>query len=542
MADKSAARRRGCGALVAVCAAIIPAAADAQDAPIDRIEAIERQIRGLQGELQQLKNELGEAKQQLRQSRSEAQRSKEELRQAREAAGRAQQDALRAATAESQATQAAARAQAAAAAPPATAAGSEGVKVSMPEGRPTIASADGRASLAIGGLVQFDMGGYFQHPNQNTQFPHLNDGVNLRRGRLYFVGKFDDFRVNITPDFGGSPDGAPTLFEANFNYIGFKPVTATVGYFHPFVSLSDATFPGNFLFLERPSIINIERSVAAGIQRASLGANAATEDYFASAYLTGPLFGAQRPTPLNGEQVGVIGRLATRPYHDEDWSFHTEFSGQMAFHPNVNANGTPGVSRTTLTFGDFPELRIDFNQLVDTGPLSARGASVYGGELAANWRNFLVQGEYYQIGVTQSKLPGVPSPRLGFNGGYVEGSWVVTGEPHPYDAERAAWGRPKVDHPFSLDDGGIGAWELAARYSTVSLDSNVFPGVAQSVTGGIYGGQQQIAALALSWYPNDWVRFMLQFQHTNVDKLNSAGKVQIGQHFETLAGRAQVAF
>jgi hypothetical protein len=38
----------------------------------------------------------------------------------------------------------------------------------MPEGRPTIATADGRASLAIGGFTQFDMGGYFQHVNQNT--------------------------------------------------------------------------------------------------------------------------------------------------------------------------------------------------------------------------------------------------------------------------------------------------------------------------------------------------------------------------------------
>jgi phosphate-selective porin OprO/OprP len=539
--DRAIMRRFARGALIASCAGILPLDAGAQNAPIDRIEAIERQIRGLQTDLQRLKNELGEAKQQLRQSRNEAQRAKEEALQAQAAAERARQDAVRAATAESRAAQAVAQAQAAAAAPQAAAA-SEGINLAMPGGRPTVSTSDGRASLAIGGLVQFDMGGYFQNPNPNTQFPKLNDGVNLRRGRLYFVGKFDDFTVNITPDFGGSPDGSPTLFEANVNYTGIKPVTATVGYFHPFVSLEDATFPGNLLFLERPSIINIERSVAAGIQRASLGAKASTEDYFASAYLTGPVFGAQKNTLLNGEQLGFIGRLAARPYHDEDWNLHAGFSGQAVFHPNVNANGTPGVSRTTLTFGDFPELRIDFNQLVDTGPLSARGASVYGGELGVNWRNFLVQGEYYQIGVTQSKLPGVPSPRLGFNGGYVEGSWVVTGEPHPYDAERAAWGRPKVDHPFSLGDGGIGAWELAARYSTVSLDSNVVPGVAQSVTGGMYGGQQQIAALALSWYPNDWVRFMLQFQHTNVDKLNSAGKVQIGQHFETLAGRAQVAF
>jgi phosphate-selective porin OprO/OprP len=306
--------------------------------------------------------------------------------------------------------------------------------------------------------------------------------------------------------------------------------------------LEDATFPGNDLFLERPSIINIERSVAAGIQRASLGANAATEDYFASAYLTGPLFGAQNPTLLNGEQVGFIGRLAARPYYDEDWNLHAGFSGQTAFHPNINASGIPGVSRATLDFGDQPELRIDLNKLVDTGPLSARGASAYGGELGVNWRNLLLQGEYYQIGVTQSKLPDVPAPRLGFNGGYVEGGWVLTGEPIPYDAVRAAWGRPEVDHPFSLADRGIGALELAARYSTVSLNSNVVPGVSQSVTGGVYGGQQQIAAIALSWYPNDWLRFMLQFQYVDVNKLNSAGKVQIGQRFETLAARAQATW
>jgi len=91
-------------------------------------------------------------------------------------------------------------------------------------------------------------------------------------------------------------------------------------------------------------------------------------------------------------------------------------------------------------------------------------------------------------------LPEVPAPRLGFNGGYVEGGWVLTGEPIPYNAERAAWARPALDHPLSIGNGGIGAWELAARYSTVSLDSNVVPGRSESATGGVFGGQQQIAA------------------------------------------------
>jgi phosphate-selective porin OprO/OprP len=119
---------------------------------------------------------------------------------------------------------------------------------------------------------------------------------------------------------------------------------------------------------------------------------------------------------------------------------------------------------------------------------------------------------------------------------------VLTGEAHPYNIERAAWGRPRPDHPFSLAEGGIGAWEIAARYSTVDLNSNVVPGVSQNVIGGIYGGKQQVGAVALDWYPNDWIRFMLQFQYVDVNKLNSAGKVQIGQKFETLALRTQATW
>src|ERR1700730_6263713 len=141
--DRAITRGLRGGALIALWAGILPLDATAQPAsPTDRIDAIERQIRNLQSDLQHLKNELGEAKQQLRQSRSEAQRAKEEALQAQQAAERARQDAVRAATAETHA-QAATQAEAAANPPPAAAAGSEGVKVSMPEGRPTIATADG---------------------------------------------------------------------------------------------------------------------------------------------------------------------------------------------------------------------------------------------------------------------------------------------------------------------------------------------------------------------------------------------------------------
>src|SRR5208282_1722443 len=311
-----------------------------------------------------------------------------------------------AATAQSQATQAATEAQAAAAAaPPAPAAPTEGIKVGFPGGRPTISSSDGRMSFAIGNQTQFDYGGYYQNPTPTTQFPHLNNGVNLRRERIFFVAKFDDFSLNVTPDLGGSPDGATTnqtLYEANLNFTGFKPFTATLGYFKPWFSLYDSQSSNDFLLMERPSVIEITRNVAAGDARATFPSIKASNDlslpwgsggsYFAALAFTGAPYGAQTSSLLNGEQLGMVGRLAGSPYYDEDWNFHLDASGEYVFHPNNNTSGIPGVSQTTLSFGDRPEDRAaDQNKLISTGNLSSSSASVIGGEVAGNWRNLLLQ-------------------------------------------------------------------------------------------------------------------------------------------------------
>src|SRR6516164_11853638 len=296
MRNISHGRVRSYGALVGVCAAIIPSAASAQDATASRIDAIEREIRSLTGELKQLKNELGAAKHQLQQSRGEVQRSKEEARQAREAAAQAQQDAAKAATAETQATQAAAQAKAAAAAPPAAqVAAAKGFEIGFPGGRPTLSSGDGRMSFAIGNQTQFDIGTYFQNHNANTQFPQLNSGVNLRRERIFFVARFDDFTLNVTPDFGGSPDGTTTnqgLYEANLNFTGFKPFTATLGYFKPWFSLYDSQSSNDFLLMERPSIIEISRNVAAGDARATFPSIKASNDGISLPWGSGSYFAA----------------------------------------------------------------------------------------------------------------------------------------------------------------------------------------------------------------------------------------------------------
>jgi phosphate-selective porin OprO/OprP len=378
-----------------------------------------------------------------------------------------------------QAAQSAQAAAAAAAAPRAAAApGLAGATLSMPGGRPTISSSDGRATFAIGNQTQFDMGGYFQNPSKTTQFPDLNGGTNLRRERIFFVGQYDDFVLRVTPDF---KDSSPTLYEANLNYLPIKPVIATVGYFKPFYTMYDSQSSNDFLLLERPTIIDISRNLAAGDSRASAGFKYANDRLFFSSYLTGATYG-QNSTSLNNEQLGYVGRLAGRPYYDKDWNVSVTFSGEDVAHPNLMKSGTPFVSQQTLTLQNQPELRIDQNNLISTGALSSASAYSYGGELGASWRNFLIQGGYYQIKLNQFLPPTQPSPILSFGGGYVEGGWVITGEPIRYSVGDAAFARPKVANPFSLG-GGLGTWELGARYSVMNLNSNVVDGTPQSVTG-----------------------------------------------------------
>jgi phosphate-selective porin OprO/OprP len=387
-------RRIDRGLLVALCTAtaMVPGVAGAQSPPAAtgaQIDAIEKQIRNLQSELQQLKGELNQAKKQLRQSQSDVRRSKEQARQAQQAAEQAQQQAQReaasAAAAQSQAAQAAAKATAAAAAPPPAAAPKvAGATVSMPGGRPTITSSDGRASFSIGNQTQLDMGGYFQNPSKTTQFPVLNSGLILRRERIFFVGQYDDFVLGVTPDF---KDPSPTLYEANLNYVGIKPIIGTVGYFKPWYTMYDSQSSNDFLLLERPTIIDISRNLAAGDSRASAGFKFSNDRFFYSTYLTGATYG-QYSTSLTGEQLGIVGRIAGRPYYDKDWNIAANFSAEDVFRPNLMKAGTPYVSQQTLTFQNQPELRIDNNNLISTGALSSTSANSFGGEIGINWRNF----------------------------------------------------------------------------------------------------------------------------------------------------------
>ena len=95
---------------------------------------------------------------------------------------------------------------------------------------------------------------------------------------------------------------------------------------------------------------------------------------------------------------------------------------------------------------------------------------------------------------------------------------------------------------FSVNGGGWGAWEVAARYSDLNLNDNAGLLAGATPAGGIRGGEQRIATFGFNWYPNPVLKFMLQGQSVQINRVNAAAPFgSLNQHFETIALRSQIA-
>lgn len=402
--------------------------------------------------------------------------------------------------------------------------------VSFPNGRPTLSSDN--FTFGVYGRTQIDVGGYFNESGRD-----FNSGWNLRRARLGAVGSvWKDFTYSLIYDFGGSPDGTGSLYEASVGYRGWKSFNFRIGAFKPFFSLEDSISSADLLFQERPSIVEIARSVAAGTARMSAGGSWAEPGWFASAYLTGPTVG----TEANDEQLGGVARVAMQPLRGTHYLLHLGASGAAVFAPTQNAAGIPGISTQTIQLRDRPELRIDSTRLIDTGLISYSSAYTGGAEVAGHWNNLSLQAEYYTINVNQDRTLGLPSPNLTFNGYYIQGSWIITGENRAYSTSSAAYAQPRVANP--IHSGGWGTWEVVGRYSYTDLNDKDLAGLNVAATGGVRGGEQSVYAAGLNWYPNNNIRFMLNYLNGNVDRLSAAGAADIGRSFQALSLRTQFSF
>lgn len=436
---------------------------------------------------------------------------------------------------------------------------------SIDSGHPVIATPDGRFTANILAVAQFDIAGYIQptagplgsdlrRGGSAADTAHARDLANgsiFRRARFGIGGRaFGDFEYTALFEFGGSGnEDSGHVQELWLQYSGLRPLHIRAGAFAPFIGLEDAGSTNGMLFLERPASADIARSLAGGDYREAGQLTVNTERWFASAAITGRQINTvgSSASSVYDSQQGFIGRLAALPYRDGSTLVHLGAHASYVGHATDigGPDAAPSTATSVIQFRERPELRVDGTRLIDTGSISAAHAYSVGAEFAVQHSNLIVQAEYERLGIERHASP-LSDPA--FDGLYVEGSWIVTGETRRYNTGNFAFDGPKVN-AFDPSAGQWGAWELALRYSDTNLNYHAGSPSTAPAADAVRGGDQRIFTAGVNWYLNSIMRLMLDYQYVRIRRLSPNASAflttvgaDIGQNYSAVAGRVQWAF
>jgi phosphate-selective porin OprO/OprP len=256
---------------------------------------------------------------------------------------------------------------------------------------------------------------------------------------------------------------------------------------------------------------------------------------------------------LRGDNTGAMfgdgafcytGRFTALPFADCEDHHLLHLGVSYTWRKAENAQGAPGLgtvgpsmerfrARPELRdaiggFGDNVSLPGNASRLVDTGAVTADAASVLGTELWYIRGPFSVMAEWAAASMLEAQVPvgtgarrRVISGDRNFHGGYVTLSYFLTGETRTYDRTYGREGTFYVERPFTNafakdgEDGwllGLGAWEVAARYSYINLNDG-------PIDGGVFSG----VTLGLNWYLNSNLKVQFEYlSNSRWDKLSGS--------------------
>lgn len=335
-----------------------------------------------------------------------------------------------------------------------------------------------------------------------------NDGTQLRRARLGIDGTIQKdwlYRLEIDVGSASRDDSASGEIDVKDAYLQYKGLeehtTITIGQHKTPNTLEQAISSSDTLFTEIPLFVEAftNRTTAGGDYKAGVSAKYSDVNWTATLGVFGENYS------INGG--GNSGGTATTVYKDEGWGPAARLTWvpvngvTETLHLGVSGYWRDTGGRTTgLRFRTGPEVSVDSTRLVDTGNIAANDYSFAGAELAGQYGPIYLQSEYGRTDVDR-----VTGSDVSFDGGYVGASWVITGENREY--KDGAFARIKPKNAFSLAKGGWGAWEVAGRYSTLDLND-----------GNIAGGKETNYSLGLNWYPNNYLRFLVDYVHFDAKK------------------------
>jgi phosphate-selective porin OprO/OprP len=354
-------------------------------------------------------------------------------------------------------------------------------------------------SIRIGGRIQIDAATY------NGDVAGHSDGTEIRQARLFAQGNLGKaWGYKLQYDFSDDIviDG---LRDAYLDYKGFESFKIRVGHTKESFSLQNMTSSKYVLFTERALPIVFSRGRNLGLQ---ISHNDKNWSAAAGVYGRG-VNGAQLD---NDEGYGVSSRVTYAPINEENRVLHLGATAAYRSTGSIDA----------LRFRVRPESHLTNTRLVDTGTFDADSYNRFVGEAAFISGPFHMQGEYYHTSVDREIST---NEDLDFSGFYVEGGWFLTGESMNYKPSKGIYRR--VTPKGIVGKGGIGAWQVAMRYSSLDLTDE-----------DIIGGEEENFTLGLNWYATSNIRFAANY----VNVLDVDGGTNDGDEPESFQIRTQVEF
>ena len=354
-----------------------------------------------------------------------------------------------------------------------------------------IESEDGKFKLKFGGRVMSDW------TFADDDLFGTEDGNEFRRARFFFSGTvYGNVAFKAEYDFaGGDADFKDVWIQIKKTPIG----NIQIGHFKEPFSLEELTSSKYITFLERSLPV-----MFAPVRNTGIMVFDNHGDRFTWAA------GIFRETDDASIGSGDGKRNIT-----------ARFTGLPLYEDKGNRLIHLGLGLSRKDFGDDPfrfRNRPEVHQtvrFVDTGNFSADAVDILGLEFATVQGPFWAMAEYFQSEVDESALQ---DPSLG--GYYVQAGYFLTGEARPYKNSAGIFDRVKPKSNFGKD--GKGAWEIAARFSTLDLTD-----------GALTGGEIDNFTVALNWYLNPVTRFMLNYVDADVDGAGDASFILL---------RAQIDF
>lgn len=164
----------------------------------------------------------------------------------------------------------------------------------------------------------------------------------------------------------------------------------------------------------------------------------------------------------------------------------------------------------TMRFDTRGPANVNRRKYLDTDRLADVDHSVLAGmDLAAYRKGLRFQGEYSTVDVTRTGTLGTEH----FNGFYVQGSAMLFGGQYRYNRAEGEFTQPSLG-------SARGDLEMAARFEYLDLNSRA---------AGTMGGAGEAWTVGLNYYPNNNVKFMVNFAIVNHDRYaNGRGRLFVG--------------